>query len=152
LLRGNACDINFSLAFPANNQFCNGLSSLGRVSSISLLIVRIEMPNKHKPTSAVITVPDPDNSPSFVHVEEGGTLQWRNDSYNYPDFEVEFIGANPTDDKSNAILTGSNLKPVVIHAKTPGKYRYKIRHKKTDGSESVWGPIHAYVVPCTDDC
>jgi hypothetical protein len=110
------------------------------------------MPNKHKPTSAVITVPDPDNSPSFVHVEEGGTLQWRNDSYNYPDFEVEFIGANPADDKSNAILTGNNLKPVVIHAKTPGKYRYKIRHKKGDGSESVWGPIHAYVVPCTDDC
>jgi hypothetical protein len=126
---------------------------LGRVSSISLLIVRIEMTAKamiHKPASAVITVPDPGNSPSAVHVEMGGTLQWRNDSYNYPDFEIEFIGDNPADEHSNAIFTGDNLNPVVIHAKKTGKYKYNIRHKKADGSEWVWGPIQAYVVPCQD--
>jgi hypothetical protein len=103
----------------------------------------------HKPVSAVITVPDPDDSPYTVHAEKGGTLQWRNDSFNYPYFEVEFIGANPANQKLNAKLAGSNLKPVVIHLKSTGDYHYKILHKKKDGTEKSSGPSAARVTPCT---
>ena len=126
--------------------------SLGRVSSISLLIVRIEMPangSNYNPTSAVITVPDPDNCPSAVHVEKGGTLQWRNESRNYPDFEVEFIGANPVDERPNAIFTGHKMKPVVIQPEKIGDYCYKIRHKNADGACRDSGPSVFYVIPCT---
>jgi hypothetical protein len=95
----------------------------------------------HKPVSAVITVPDPDNFRSAVHVDIGGTLQWRNDSQSYPDFEIEFIGDNPANQKTNAIFAGHSLKPVVIHVKNEGDFKYRIRHKKTDGTAKKSGPI-----------
>jgi hypothetical protein len=134
------------------NVSCKRIAYVGPLHPSLFLTVRIEMKAKakdHKPVSAVITVPDPDNSPFTVHVEVGGTLQWRSDSYNYPHFEVEFIGANPANKKLNAKFAGGNLKPVVIPLKTTGDYLYNIRHQKKNGPVKSSGPSSARVVPCT---
>jgi hypothetical protein len=103
----------------------------------------------HKPVSAVITVPDPDDSPFTVHAEAGGTLQWRSDSRNYPRFEIQFIGPNPFNTKENASFTGDNLKPVVLHLKKIGEYSYKIKHIKKDGAGLPTGPAGFRVTQCT---
>jgi hypothetical protein len=122
----------------------------GPASSISPYIVRTEMKAKdHKPVSAVVTVPDPDNKDFMFHAEKGGTLQWRSDSTTFPRFEIQFIGANPSNDTQNEKLDGDNLHPVVINLKKTGDYQYKVRHIKGDGTDTHSGPRSFHVIPCT---
>jgi hypothetical protein len=87
-----------------------------------------------RPACAVITIPDPDIMPVAIHVEQGGTLQWRTDTHNYPKFEIRFSGANPSNDDKDLILTGDDLKPVTIRLKTVGDYEYVIWHYTKEGT------------------
>ncbi len=95
----------------------------------------------HKPVSAVITVPDPDDSPFIVHAEMGGTLQWRSDSINFPHFEIQFIGSNPTNNKENEKIEGGNFKASCNSPKKNGRLslqdqsHQKGRHRKTIGTQ-----------------
>jgi len=86
-----------------------------------------------KPTSAVIELPDPDDTSSCWHLEEGGVLEVRSNAPNYSYFEVEFVGTNPF---SNAPLKGSTNSPVVIPipAKSQGEYQITIHHIHNDDS------------------
>jgi hypothetical protein len=103
----------------------------------------------HKPVSAVVTIPDPDNRDFMIHVEKGGTLQWRNDSTSFPRFEIQFIGSNPTNKTQNEKLQGDHLHPVVIHLKKTGNYEYNVRHIKEDGTATTTGPRKFSSKPCT---
>jgi len=109
-------------------------------------------PNSYsRPLNSVITVPDPDRTPVSSHAEQGGTLEWRTDTHNYPNFEIHFKGANPFDpDHDDLVLPGSDVNPVVIRLKTAGKhYQYAVRHISKDGKCSVdSGPFEFYVYPC----
>jgi hypothetical protein len=106
-----------------------------------------------KPTNAFVSVPDPASSPSTTYVEQGGFLQWSNNSHAYPYFDIEFAGPNPYDSTSDEIKHGGNFHPVTISATNLGNYTYNIRHKKTqnDTSGTVTGPSTFSVVPC-DGC
>ena len=101
-----------------------------------------------RPLCTVISVPDPDNLAVCGHVEQGGTLQWRTDTHNYPKFEIRFEGANPSDAKKNQVLPGSDLKPVVIPLKKTGDFKYTVRHYKKDGTNKDTGPVLFRVTPC----
>lgn len=103
----------------------------------------------HKPVSVVITIPDPDNKDFMIHVEQRGTLQWRNDSTTFPSFEIEFIGANPSNETQNEKLHGDHLNPVVIRLEKTGDYQYNIRHIKEDGTATTTGPRSFNSHPCT---
>jgi hypothetical protein len=103
----------------------------------------------HKPVSVVITVPDPDSKDFMIHVEQGGTLQWRSDSTTFPRFEIQFIGANPSNGTQNEKLDGDNLHPVVIHVKETGDYEYNVRHIKENGTATTTGPRSFHSQPCT---
>jgi hypothetical protein len=108
------------------------------------------MPKSYsRPSSAVITIPDPDGMPFSTHVEQGGTLQWRTDTHNYPDFVIEFQGANPFDEVPNQKFSGSDEKPVVLRLNTVGNnYRYKVQHIKKDGTSKDTGPVEFSVIHC----
>jgi hypothetical protein len=103
------------------------------------------MPNKPKsdsrPSSRVLTLPDPENMPFSTHAEQGGTLQWRIDSHNYPEFEIRFQGPNPSNANKNLVLKGSDARPVVLRLKTIGVYKYTVRHIKKDGTSPDPGPV-----------
>jgi hypothetical protein len=103
----------------------------------------------HKPVSAVITVPDPDNKDFMIHVEKGGTLQWRSDSATFPRFEIQFIGPNPTNETQNEKLDGDHLHPVVIPVNKTGDYEYNVRHISEDGTATTTGPRSFRSGPCT---
>jgi hypothetical protein len=106
-------------------------------SVISSQRASITMATKNdRPLSIVITVPDPDNMSVSDRAEEGGTLQWRTESHQYPEFEIRFKGPNPFNTETNLILKGSDAKPVVEHikAESKGVYSYQVRHIKKDGS------------------
>jgi hypothetical protein len=112
------------------------------------------MPNNPKPdsrpSSTVITVPDPDNMPVSSNVEKGGTIEWRTDTHNYPNFEIRFQGANPFDTTPDLVLTGSDEKPVIMRLNTLGHdYAYKVRHHhKKDRSHRDTGVFKFNVNPC----
>ena len=93
----------------------------------------------NSPTTSVMMVEDPSDAPVSVYAEKGSTLEWRNDSTNYPDFEINFVGESPA--KKSDKLRGSNANPVVVHVIKSGKYRYTIRHFKTDGTTKETGPF-----------
>ena len=99
-----------------------------------------------KAVCAVIMIPDPDETPASVDVDEGGTLEWKSDSPNYPGFEIVFVGENPAQPSDR--LLGSTKDPVKIHVKKPGKYHYKIRHIKKDGSKKSSGTFAFSVRSC----
>jgi hypothetical protein len=111
------------------------------------------MPDKlesHRPLSTVVTVPDPDNMPVSAQGEQGGTLQWRTDTHNYPEFEIRFQGANPSNEHKikDHILKGSDIQPVVIRLDVIGNYQYTIRHYKKDKTCTDTGPVTFSVVRC----
>jgi hypothetical protein len=102
-----------------------------------------------RPLCEVITVPDPDIMPVASHVEQGGTLQWRTDTHNYPKFEIRFAGANPFNADKDLILTGDDLKPVTIRLNTVGDYEYVIWHYKKDGTcRPIQQHMLFHVTPC----
>src|SRR5271170_1540224 len=91
------------------------------------------------PTTSVMMVADPSDAPVSVYAEKGNTLEWRNDSPNYPEFEIHFVGDSPA--RKTDTLRGSNTDPVVVHVIKSGKYSYTIRHFKTDGTTKDTGPF-----------
>jgi hypothetical protein len=102
-----------------------------------------------RPSCTVVTVPDPDNMPVSAHAQKGGTLQWRTDTHNYPNFEIWFIGANPFDNKQNVVIAGSEDNPVIIYLDTvKDDYQYKVRHFKKDGTWVDTGTFMFNVHPC----
>ncbi len=104
-----------------------------------------------RPSSVVVTVPDPDATIVASHAEKGGTLQWRTDTHSYPEFEIEFIGPNPSNGNANEIFSGSDTEPVVIRldADIVGEeYQYKIRQYHKDGTFKETGPFLLRVTPC----
>lgn len=105
--------------------------------------------NENNPVSAVIMVADPDESPVLVYAEEGGTLEWRSESPNYPEFEILFVGDSPAE--ANDKLFGTTKDPVVVHATKLGTYHYKIRHFKNDGSHRSTG-THSFSVSTCKNC
>ena len=94
------------------------------------------MTKKHKPTSAVVTLPDPEGKPICHHAEEGGTLEIRSESVDYPTFEVKITGAPH---KFPSPLTGSTSKPVVIPIppKSEGQYSVAVTHQHGDGTQTA---------------
>jgi hypothetical protein len=91
---------------------------------------------KYRPSCTVITAPDPDDEPFGFHTEEGGTLEIRSESRNYPSFDVVITGPHPLLSRT---VTGKLTEPVVIPI-PPGTaderpytakvtHRHHIRHK-----------------------
>jgi hypothetical protein len=101
-----------------------------------------------RPSSTVITIPDPDNMPVSVHAEQGGTHQWRTDTHNYPQFKIRFPNYNPFNDYTNQTFDGSNVKPVVLPLKNVGNFEYTVQQMKEDGTCKDSGPFLFYVYPC----
>jgi hypothetical protein len=94
--------------------------------------------NLSKPVSAVMILDDPhEKHPVSIYAEKGGTLEWRTDSLNYPEFEIQFVGESPA--RASDKLTGTTKNPVVVHVTKSGKYRYNVRHVKKDGTDITTG-------------
>ena len=110
------------------------------------------MPNTsefHRPLSAVITLPDPDNRMVSALAQQGGTLEWRTDSHHYPNFEIRFLGPNPSNDEEDSVFKGSDVQPVVIRLNKVGEYKHTVRHiREKDGSCIDTGPHPTNVTPC----
>jgi len=106
-------------------------------------------PEFHRPLSAVITLPDPDNRAVAAHAQQGGTLEWRTDSHYYPNFEIRFLGPNPSNDEEDFVFKGSDVQPVVVRLNRVGEYLYMVRHNhEKDGSHKDTGPHPTNVTPC----
>jgi hypothetical protein len=101
-----------------------------------------------KPLSTISTVPDPDNMPASIHAEQGGTHQWRTDTHNYPQFQIQFPNGNPFDDLENQSYDGSDEEPVVLRLNNVGTFNYNVQQKKKDGTCLDSGPFLFYVYPC----
>jgi hypothetical protein len=104
-----------------------------------------------RPSSVVVTVPDPDTTAVASHAEKGGTLQWRTDTHNYPEFEIQFIGPNPSNGNADEVFRGSDIEPVVIRLDLDvvgEDYQYKVRHFHKDGTSKDTGPFLLRVTPC----
>jgi hypothetical protein len=82
----------------------------------------------YRPSCAVITAPDPDDEPFRFHAEEGGTLEIRSESRNYPSFDVVITGPGLL---LTGTRTGKLTEPVVIQipASTAGLYKVKVTHR-----------------------
>jgi hypothetical protein len=104
-----------------------------------------------RPSSVVVTVPDPDTTAVASYAEKGGTLQWRTDTHNYPEFEIQFIGPNPCNDNADDVFRGSDLEPVVMRLDLDmigEEYQYMVRHFHKDGTSKDTGPFLLRVTPC----
>jgi hypothetical protein len=76
---------------------------------------------------------DPGKTPIEVGVELGGTLEFRNHSHEFPDFEIEFEKPGPPCTKDK--LTGTIHDPIFVHMPdTTADYYYHIVYKKKDGT------------------
>jgi hypothetical protein len=92
-----------------------------------------------KPTHAVVTLPDPDLTPSCSHVEYGGTLEFRCDTPNYPYFQVLIDIPDPAPGEEQTFKFLGNIEhPVVIPVTKDsapfikaGEYPYRVEHYKT---------------------
>ncbi len=102
-----------------------------------------------RPVSMVLTLPDPDKMKASSYVEVGGTMQWRTESHQYTEFEIEFIGRNPLDDSKSLKLTGDDLNPVVLRMTTANDdYSYMLRQRKPGGPWKETGPFAFSVKSC----
>jgi hypothetical protein len=97
-----------------------------------------EKPSK-APLNVVMMVEDPVR-PVSIYAEKGSTLEWRNDSTSYPQFEIQFVGPSPA--RKTDKLSGTTNAPVIVHVTKAGKFKYKIRHIKNDGDFEETGPFH----------
>jgi plastocyanin len=105
--------------------------------------------NLSNPVSAVVQliVAGSGAAPVSVDVEPGGTLEWTNDSHNYPEFEIQFVGPSPV--RQSEKLVATNNDPIVIHLpEQEGEYVYHVRHVKHDGTCKLSGPFRFSVRSC----
>ena len=108
------------------------------------------MATKSKSSKAgkvVFTVPDPDKLTNNVHAEVGGTATWKSCATEYPSFQLNFTGPNPSNGEKNAKFDGGNNRPVTLALNIPGQFKYKIKHIKADGTCQISGPFPLGVVP-----
>jgi hypothetical protein len=105
------------------------------------------MAPKRRHVHAVITLHDPQFSPGADYlptatlVEVGGTVQWRCETPDYPQFEIIFTaGENPfsTPPSPELKLFGGILKPVVCDVLNKGDdFEYTIHHHHKAGGKPV---------------
>lgn len=103
--------------------------------------------NSSKPISVVFSLPDPDEPKASFHGEVGGTATWQSSSTNYPNFEVQFSGSNPSNDTPNAQFGGSSSNPVVLSLNKADTFHYRIKQIKADGTHKISGPHTMSIVP-----
>ena len=103
---------------------------------------------RHKPASAVILLPDPDDTPVHYHCEEGGILEIRSDAPNYTYFQLKFAGVNPF---SKSTLKGSTHSPLLIPvpAGSQGEYEFTVLyiHNK-DRAKNKRRNVNFNIHPC----
>jgi len=81
-----------------------------------------------KPSSIVITVPDPDTFPVTTYGDLGGTIEFRSDAPNYPHFEIQFAGNNPEDSLIDRTFVGTNDSPLMITINKEGAFTYWVTY------------------------
>ena len=106
---------------------------------------------------AVITLLDPEFSPSAnllptaSLVEVGGTVQWRCETPDYPEFDIIFKKGlkNPFNDSLDGwTKAGDIYNPVVEDVAKDGEFEYEVKHRKKAGGGSVHRGkhfIHAHI-------
>jgi len=86
-----------------------------------------------RPTSAVVTLPDPDNTHASSHAEVGGTLLFRSENPRYPKFRVKFPKGNPANKAVGHVFEGSIDKPLVLYAQNEGDFEYEVEYVDQNG-------------------
>ena len=105
-----------------------------------------------RPTSVVLTVPDPDDLKCVTDVQQGGTMQWRTETHAYPSFEIRFVGKNPQDDVLNSVFSGTDTAPVVLRLHNTGDvFTYTLEQFKKDGTW-LHGGEHQFSVRTCNGC
>jgi hypothetical protein len=80
-----------------------------------------------------LIVAHPDETPGEVKIELGGTLEFKNEYPDFPDFEIKFLEPDPP--TADDTLTGTKDKPIFVHMPYDDKsFRYQIEYKKKDGT------------------
>ncbi len=111
-------------------------------------ILMTKSPSYRRPASAVVTLPDPDNAYSGIHVEIGGTLEIRCESPNYPNFQVIFDGADPSGKEEGHVFEGSIHQPIVIPVIKEGDFSYTVLHYHRHGGDPFRRKNDVHSVPC----
>jgi hypothetical protein len=94
-----------------------------------------------------LNVANPGVSPGSVVVNSGTFIQLVNNS-DFPELEMHFTGASPTNQGNNFVATKGH--PVFIHVNGPvGDFPYDLRYKVSGGGVSqVKGPFPFSVRSC----
>ncbi len=101
-----------------------------------------------RPSSVVMTLPDPKSMKVCADGQIGGTFQWRTETHDHPSFEIRFRGENPVDDDQDRSFPGDDMKPVVIRLNKLGNYEYDIYQKGAKGDPVSSGPHPFSVREC----
>lgn len=76
---------------------------------------------------------DPGKLPHEVGADLGGTLEFWNNSDEFPEFEIEFEKPGPP--CATDTLTGTKHKPIIVHMPdTDSVFYYHIVYKRKDGT------------------
>lgn len=107
-------------------------------------------PQSNPVVAATKLVPaDFGKTPPEVGVELGGTLEFRNHSREFPEFEIEFEKPGPpcATDK----LTGTVNDPIIVHMPgTNADFYYHVVYKKADGTRTL--DQHKYLARTCPGC
>lgn len=91
----------------------------------------VVFPDRDKNPNVVVA--HPDKTPDEIKVYRGNTLEFRNEFYEFPDFEIEFSNCAPP--CGTDTLTGSVDNPILIHMPDENKkFCYNILYKRRDGT------------------
>lgn len=104
-----------------------------------------------RPSSVVITLPDPKSMKVGTDGQKGGTFQWRTETHEHPSFEIRFKGQNPVDNTQDKSFKGDDLTPVVVRLNELGDYLYEVRQMDAKGNVITSGP-HKFSVRECDGC
>lgn len=102
---------------------------------------------------AVITVPDPDRLTTAAHVEVGGTILWRCETPDYPEFDIVFQpGPTPFGNYPKGLsIPGKIEAPAVRKVTDEGDFNYSIKHHPRPGSgksATTSGPVWIGSIRC----
>ena len=101
-----------------------------------------------RPSSVMMTLPDPESKKFCFDGQQGGTFQWRTETHEHPMFEIRFIGHNPSDDDLGKCFRGDDVTPVVIRLNKVGDYQYDICQMSAKGGSVTSGPHQFSVHEC----
>jgi len=82
-----------------------------------------------------------------IEAHVGTTSQWELGKSDYPDFYLQFRGANPFDDQENAIFRGSLEKQLTLVYKNPGTFEFDVIHLQKEEAEFRRGPFCMVICP-----